>query len=43
MKHSQSEAIPTSELYIICEYASEWKEKRDLLKGRHGGVWRMSV
>lgn len=30
MKRSQREAIPTSKLYIICEYASEWKEKRDL-------------
>lgn len=30
MKRPQSEAIPTSKLYIICEYASEWKEKRDL-------------
>lgn len=30
MKRTQSEAIPTSKLYIICEYASEWKKKRDL-------------
>lgn len=29
MKHSQTEAIPTSKLYIICEYASNWSEKTD--------------
>lgn len=28
-KRPQSEAIPASKLYIICEYASEWKEKRE--------------